>query len=414
MQKTKSLNRFWPMLLLSLCSALLGAWSVYILLRYVPRSGPAIVEVARTLDARPRESSPAVPPERLRAASAEYTQSEQNNIAVYEDTNQAVVNITALKESQLFNWFFGPIPQKDEAIGSGSIIDGKGYVLTNNHVIRNASKLLLTLYDGTQFEGEIAGSDPENDLAIVRFDPKGRRLSTISFVENGTLQVGQKVFAIGNPYGFERTLTVGIVSGLGRPIQNENGLIIQDMIQTDASINPGNSGGPLLNSAGKMIGVNSSIYSPTGSSVGLGFAVPIRTIKRVLPDLIRYGEVRRGWIDIQVIPLFAQLVRYSRLPVAKGLLVSQVARGSEAEKAGLRGGRRDQAVRSGNRLIYLGGDIITQIDGVDVDSMADLYSALEPTRPGDEVVLTVVPSGRRSAASKKLRVKLSNRKRRKR
>ena len=402
MQKGK--HSITQMLGLSLCSALLGAWSVYILLRYTPR--PAIVEVAQSLDVRPRDSSPA--PDRLRAAA--YTQSEENNIAVYEETNQAVVNITALKEARLFfNWFFEPIPRRDEAIGSGSIIDAKGYVLTNNHVIQNAAKLLLTLYDGTQFEGEIAGSDPENDLAIVRFDPKGRRLSTISFVENGALQVGQKVFAIGNPYGFERTLTVGIVSGLGRPIQNENGLIIQDMIQTDASINPGNSGGPLLNSAGRMIGVNSSIYSPTGSSVGLGFAVPIRTIKRVLPDLIRYGEVRRGWIDIQVIPLFAQLVRYSRLPVAKGLLVSQVARGSEAEKAGLRGGRRDQAVRSGSRLIYLGGDIITQIDGVDVDSMADLYSALEPTRPGDEVVLTVVQSGR--TAPKKLRVRLSNRKR---
>ena len=409
MQKAKNSIHFWQMLLLSFCSALLGAWSVYIVMRYLPHNDSAITEVAQNLDAQQSVSSPRLQsPDHLRSVNSEYTQNEQNNIAVYEETNQAVVNITALKKKQFFNWFFEPIPRRDEAIGSGSIIDGKGYVLTNNHVIQNASKLLLTLYDGTQFEGEIAGSDPENDLAIVRFDPKGRRLRAISFVENGTLQVGQKVFAIGNPYGFERTLTVGIVSGLGRPIQNENGLIIQDMIQTDASINPGNSGGPLLNSAGKMIGVNSSIYSPTGSSVGLGFAVPISTIKRVLPDLIRYGEVLRGWIDIQVIPLFPQLVRYSRLPVEKGLLVSQVARGSEAEKAGLRGGRRDQAVRSGSRLIYLGGDIITQIDGVDVDSMADLYSALEPTRPGDEVVLTVM----QRSASKKIRVKLSNRKRR--
>ncbi|MEM9423656.1 MAG: trypsin-like peptidase domain-containing protein [Spirochaetota bacterium] len=335
-----------------------------------------------------------------------YTGSEANNIEVYENTNRAVVNITALKETQVFNWFFEPIPREDEAIGSGSIIDTDGYILTNNHVVQNASKLLITLYDGSQVKGEIVGSDPENDLAIVRFAPNGRKLHTLAFVQDEHLQVGQKVFAIGNPYGFERTLTVGIVSGLGRPIQNENGLIIQDMIQTDASINPGNSGGPLLNSQGKMIGVNSAIYSPSGGSVGLGFAVPISTVKRVLPDLIQYGEVRRGWIDIQVIPLFPQLVRYSRLPVEKGLLVSQVFAGSEAEKAGLRGGERNQAVRRGNQVIYLGGDIITQIQDMEVASMADLYSALEPTRPGELIRLTIIRDGK----ERNLNIKLSKRK----
>ncbi len=409
---------------LSFCSGFAGALLVYLAMTYLPqpRQGGQIVEVTQNSGvaqlgkyetaASPRAASEpdsellAKATQRLAGARPPaYTESEWNNIKVYQKTNEAVVNITSWKETQIFNWFFEPIPHKDEEIGSGSIIDPKGYILTNNHVVSNASKLLITLYDGSQFEGETAGSDPENDLAIIRFDPKGRKLNTISFVNNDSLEVGQKVLAIGNPYGFERTLTVGIISGLGRPIKNENGLIIQGMIQADASINPGNSGGPLLNSAGRMIGVNSSIYSPTGSSVGLGFAVPVSTVKRVLPDLIRYGEVRRGWIDIQVIALFPQLVRYSRLPVKKGLLVSRVREGSEAAKAGLRGGQRNQVVRSGNRVIYLGGDIITKINDTEVADTADLYSALEPTRPGEIVLLEVLRDGKK----RKLRVKLSTR-----
>ncbi len=377
------------MVALNFCSGFLGAVLVYLAINYfdgqTKQTSTKLIEIKTDY------------PEAQAVSwyQKSYTNSEANNIKVYEKTNQAVVNITAWKETRIFNWFFEPIPRKDEAIGSGSIIDKDGYILTNSHVVQNASKLLITLYDGSQFEGKTVGSDPENDLAIVRFEPKGRKLSTIAFVKEEGLQVGQKVFAIGNPYGFERTLTVGIVSGLGRPIQNENGLIIQGMIQTDASINPGNSGGPLLNSQGKMIGVNSSIYSPNGGgSIGLGFAVPISTVKRVLPDLIQFGEVRRGWIDIQVIPLFPQLVRYSNLSVEKGLLISQVLKNSEAEKAGLKGGQPNQAVRRGNQIIYLGGDIITQINNSEVSSMADLYSALEPTQPGDKVSLTVIRNGK--------------------
>ena len=411
------------MLGLSFASGSVGALLVYLAMTYLPAHGRESGARMHEVIADNTVSDIAQPARGVRGAStrdsaqlaqlagsrlqAGYIDNEVNNIEVYEETNQAVVNITARKETQVFSWFFEPIPREDEAFGSGSIIDAAGYILTNNHVVQNASKVQVTLYDGSQFTGEIAGSDPENDLAIVRFAPKGRRLSTIRFVENDKLQVGQKVFAIGNPYGFERTLTVGIVSGLGRPIQNENGLVIQGMIQTDASINPGNSGGPLLNSRGQMIGVNSSIYSPTGSSVGLGFAVPVSTVRRVLPDLIKYGTVRRGWIDMKVIPLFPQLVRYKRLPVEKGLLVSEVLRGSEADKAGLQGGQRSQAVRSGKGVIYLGGDIITQIGDIEVSSMADLYSALEPTHPGDKLQMTVYRDGKK----REFEIRLSERKR---
>jgi len=209
------------------------------------------------------------------------------------------------------------------------------------------------------------------------------------------LRVGQKVLAIGNPFGLDRTLTTGIVSGLGRPLKARNDLVIRDMIQTDASINPGNSGGPLLNSRGEMIGINTMIFSPSGGSVGIGFAVPVNTARRVVPDLMEFGSVRRGWIDIVPRQLFPQLVQYARLPVEKGLLISEVLPGGNAEKAGLKGGDPKSAVRYGRTVIYLGGDILTVVDGMKVASIANLYEALEDNRPGDTVVVEFM-RGRRT------------------
>jgi len=199
------------------------------------------------------------------------------------------------------------------------------------------------------------------------------------------------VLAIGNPFAFERTLTVGIVSGLGRPIQTSRQNIIRDMIQTDASINPGNSGGPLLDTQGRMIGINTMIYSPSGGSVGIGFAVPVNTAKRVVAELIEYGKVRRGWIDASVVQLFPALVRYAKLPVNSGLLVSRTRRSGIAEKAGLRQGT--EPVRYGSSVIYLGGDIITSVDGMKTDTLADLYSALEDNKPGEKVAVEIIRSG---------------------
>jgi S1-C subfamily serine protease len=206
--------------------------------------------------------------------------------------------------------------------------------------------------------------------------------------------VGQKVLAIGNPFALERTLTVGIVSGLGRPIQTSRQHIIRDMIQTDASINPGNSGGPLLDTQGRMIGINTMIYSPSGGSVGIGFAVPVNTAKRVVTELIQYGKVRRGWIDATVVQLFPSLVRYANLPVNTGLLVSRTRRNGLAERAGLRQG--SEPVQYGRSVIYLGGDIITSVNGMKTDTLADLYSSLEACKPGDRVKVEILRGGRQS------------------
>ena len=272
----------------------------------------------------------------------------------------------------------------------------KGYVLTNNHVVEGAQKVYINLADGSQFEGKVVGTDLENDLSIVKFDPEGKDLTVIPFGTSANLKVGQKVLAIGNPYGLERTMSTGIVSAPGRPIKNDDNLIIRDMIQTDASINPGNSGGPLLNTKGEMIGITTMIYSPSGGSVGIGFSVPVDTARRVVPDLIEYGRVQRGWIDIDPIQLFPNLVRYADLPVSEGILVSSVTRNSEADSAGLRGGSRSRAIRlNPTTIAYLGGDIIVGIDGKKITGYSDFYSALEDTRPGDRVTLMVV-RGRRT------------------
>ena len=244
---------------------------------------------------------------------AAYTEDERLNIMIYEQLNAGVVNITT--ETVAINWFLEPVPQAGGS-GSGSIINTRGYVLTNNHVIDKANKVFINLADGSQFEGTVIGTDPENDIAVLKFDPpSGMDLQVIPFGSSDNLKVGQKVLAIGNPFALERTLTVGIVSGLGRPIQNTANHIIKNMIQTDASINPGNSGGPLLNTQGQMIGINTMIYSPSGGSVGIGFAVPINTAKRVVAEIIEFGKVRRGWIDATVVQLFPSLVRYANLPM---------------------------------------------------------------------------------------------------
>jgi S1-C subfamily serine protease len=348
---------------------------------------PAITGTAEKLPAQPVQYSGTV------------SSDESNSISIYERLNRAVVNVTSV--SFEYNWFLEPVPK--EGTGSGSIIDQKGHVLTNYHVIKDARELSVTLADGMNYKGEIVGVDPENDLAVIKFDPNGQRLTTIPFGSSADLRVGQKVLAIGNPFALDRTLTTGIVSGLGRPVRTDSGLLIREMIQTDASINPGNSGGPLLNSRGEMIGINTMIYSPSGGSVGIGFAVPVDTAKRVVPDLLRYGEVQRGWIDIVPVQLFSALVRYASLPVSEGVLVSEVEPGSNADKAGLKGG--EKAVRYGRSIIKLGGDIIVEVDGMAVATLMDLLGALEDNKPGETVQVKVL----RDRQDKTLYVKLSKR-----
>ena len=327
------------------------------------------------------------------SSEEKYTQDEIQNITVYQKCAPGVVNINTQVAG--VNWFLEPVVQ-DGGSGSGSIIDKRGYVLTNGHVVKGASKIYVSLSDGTQYEAKIIGQDRDSDLTVIKFDPpEGLVLQTISFGDSSKLNVGQKVIAIGNPYGFNRTMTTGIVSALGRPVKNPNTQrIIRNMIQTDTAINPGNSGGPLLDTSGKMIGVNTMIYSSSGSSAGIGFSVPAETAIRVASDLLKYGKVRRGQLDVTLVQLNNTIANYANLDISSGLLVSRIQKGGNAEKAGIIQGT--QAVRYGynQNIIYLGGDIITNIDGISISSYTDYYSALESKKPGDTISVTVHRNGK--------------------
>lgn len=313
-------------------------------------------------------------------SETKYTSEEIQNINVYESCSEAVVNINT--QITAYDWYLEPVV-KEGGSGSGSIIDTRGYVLTNVHVISGASKIYVALSDGNQFEATVVGTDPESDLAVIKFTPpEGTELHTIPFGDSTKLKVGQKVIAIGNPFGLARTMTTGIISALGRPIQSGN-YIIKNMIQTDTAINPGNSGGPLLDTNGRMIGINTMIYSSTGSYAGIGFCVPAETAVRVASDILKYGKVKRGILQIETVQLTRRISSYARLDITQGLLVSKVTSGGNADVAGIMGGT--EAVRYGRNIIYLGGDIITQIDNIPVASLADYYLALESKRPGDMV-----------------------------
>jgi S1-C subfamily serine protease len=327
---------------------------------------PALVAPPYQAEAQPT-------PEQLLALSPE----ERATYEAYSSANRGVVNITSL--SLAYNWFLQPSPQ--EGTGSGSILDQNGNVLTNHHVIKGAARLYVTLYDGSKFEARVVGVDPENDLAVIIFDPSGRELAPVPFGTSKGLIIGQKVAALGNPFGLERTLTLGVVSGLRRPLLTPEGFIIRELIQTDAAINPGNSGGPLLNLQGEMVGINTMILSPAGGNIGIGFAVPADTARRVVDDILSYGVVRRGWIEIEAIPLFPMLAEKAGLATKRGILISRTIRGGNAEKAGLRGGDPARSLALGGRTFLLGGDVILSIDGLPVWTVMDFLGALEATRP---------------------------------
>lgn len=321
-----------------------------------------------------------------------YTQDEIQNISVYEKCSDAVVNISTKVIS--YSWFYDPYPT-DGGSGSGSIIDKRGYVVTNRHVIKDAYKIYISLSDGTQYEGTLVGEDSQTDLAVIKFTPpENMELTTIGFSDSNKLRVGQKVIAIGNPFGFDRTMTTGIISSLGRPIQSNN-TIFRDMIQTDTAINPGNSGGPLFDTQGRMIGINTMIYSTSGSSAGVGFAIPVNTAKRIVSDLMKYGKVKRGSLNISAVQISSTLSRYIDLPVKEGLLVSEVDEKSNAYKAGLKGGTEAVRFTRSSQIFYIGGDIITAINGTPVSSSADYNSVLESTKPGDTAIVSVIRGSER-------------------
>jgi S1-C subfamily serine protease len=304
------------------------------------------------------------------------------------------VNITTT--TLTYDFFLRPVPT-ESGTGSGAVIDDEGHIVTNYHVVRGAERMEVTLPDKTKFEAELIGADPNKDLAVIRVRvPKGR-LTPIPLGTSKGLLVGQKVLAIGNPYGLDRTLTTGIISSLGRSIQAPNGLIIDDIIQTDAAINPGNSGGPLLNSLGQIIGVNTAILSGGNSgSIGIGFAIPADTVRRITSELITTGYVRYPWIGIRSMVALADYPGLSdalQLNAQGGMMVVDIDANSPAAKAGLR--ESTQQLRIGYRRLPVGGDVIMQVQGKPVNSVQELQTEIYRYKPGDKVTVTVLRNNRR-------------------
>lgn len=316
---------------------------------------------------------------------------EQNNIEVYKTISPGVAFITS---TTVREDFFGNVSERPDGSGSGSVIDREGHILTNYHVIEGARNLTVSFGGTKTYPAKVVGGDPDTDLAVIKIEPPPEGLTVISFGDSNNLIVGQKVLAIGNPFGLDRTLTTGVISGLQRPIRSvsapgaPNGRIIEGAIQTDASINPGNSGGPLLDKFGRMIGINSQILSRSGGSVGVGFAIPVNIAKRVVPQLIRSGAVIRPKLGIGSQDVGVLLNRGVPLPVKEGLLVINVARGGAAERAGLRGVSQDSA----GEIVL--GDIITAVDGEKVTSQDDLYRILDRKQINDTVQVQYLRDGR--------------------
>lgn len=305
---------------------------------------------------------------------------EQLNIAVYKKALPSVVNITSTAVA--FDFFYGPVPQ--QGMGSGFVIDGEGHILTNYHVIENARRLEVTTSDKKKYKAQIVGVDPTHDLAVIQIPSKSVPAAEIG--DSKDLVVGQKVYAIGNPFGLSGTMTRGIISSI-RSVRGPKGFI-DEAIQTDAAINPGNSGGPLLNSRGQVIGINSMILTGGAEqSAGIGFAIPVNTAKAVLDDLVHLGRVRRPELGVATLPIGPELADQMGLAADSGLLVLQVIPGSAADRAGLRGGT--ERAYLGNTAITLGGDLIVAIDGQPIEDQQELSHVMQNHRAGDVVTVTV-------------------------
>jgi S1-C subfamily serine protease len=354
------------------------------------RYGPHVPE---SVDAVP---APASAPESAPVSEPNLDPTEAENVRIYRQASRSVANI--LTKTVEYDFFFNPVPV--EGAGSGFLIDTDGHILTNHHVVQGAQTIEVTFGDHSTYKARLIGADSVNDIALIQIDTKGRKLAPLPLGDSRNLLVGQRVLAIGNPFGFASTLTTGVVSSLGRTVQTGENTFIDEAIQTDAAINRGNSGGPLLNSRGEAIGINSAIFSPSGTTAGIGFAIPINTAKRVAEDLISQGRVRRATIGAEGRSLWADLAEALNLPVQKGVLVERVDPRGPAAQAGIRGGNR--SVLAGLRELRIGGDVIVAVNGKEVNSQSDLNLLLNRARPGDTVTLTVVREGRRIEVPVKL------------
>ena len=324
------------------------------------------------------------------------TEDESINVRIYRQASPAVANI--LTKATEYDFFMDPVPV--EGAGSGFIIDPRGYILTNYHVIEGAQSIEVVLGDQSRHSAKYIGADQRNDVALIKIDPRGKQLTSLKLGDSNSIQVGQKVLAIGNPFGFQSTLTTGVVSAVGRTVRTTETTAIEEAIQTDAAINRGNSGGPLIDTHGDVIGINTAIYTPSGTTAGIGFAIPINTAKNIASDLIASGRVHRAILGVQTISIAGGLGEALDLPVQEGLLVEVATKGGPASKAGIRGG--DRVVLAGMTRLYIGGDVIVAIDGQKVSDQFDINRILNHRRPGDTVNVTVYRGGKKTDIAVKL------------
>ncbi len=331
----------------------------------------------------PAETDPETPEIAPKALPAE---SEQDTVQVFKRVSPSVVSVA--NKARIRGGFMGmQVYEIPRGLGSGFIWDKKGHLVSNFHVIEGASAIQVTLSDGSEYEAQVVGVAPDHDIAVLKIEAPAEKLTPIAIGTSKDLQVGQKVLAIGNPFGLKGSLTVGIVSSLGRSMRAATGVTIHDVIQTDAAINSGNSGGPLLDAAGRLIAINTAIISPSGGSVGLGFAIPVDTAREVVPQIITYGRVKRAGLGVELFPDYL-----ARQFGVRGAIIRRVQRRGAAKRAGLRGTR-------GNDV----GDIIVEIDGQPVRSIVELREILLAHRAGDEINVVYVRNHRKNEVTVKLR-----------
>jgi len=376
---------------LILIALILVSGAFWIGARYGPRQVED-VEARRLANNPATARSPAPAPDH----NEQLTEDEAINVRIYRQASPAVANI--LTKTTEYDFFMDPVPV--EGAGSGFVIDPRGYILTNYHVVAGAQSIEVILGDKTRAPAKYIGADQRNDVALIKIDPKGKQLAALPLGDSSALQVGQKVLAIGDPFGFNSTLTTGVVSALGRTVQTSDTTFIEDAIQTDAAINRGNSGGPLINTHGDVIGINTAIYTPSGTTAGIGFAIPINTAKLIANDLMTEGKVRRAYLGVRTISVAGWLAEALDLPVQDGLLVEEAYRGGPAAGAGIRGGNR--MAQAGMRTIAIGGDVIVGIEGQKVSNQFDIDYILNHKRPGDTVNVTLYRGGKKMEIPVKL------------
>jgi S1-C subfamily serine protease len=371
---------------LCLVSSFFGA-SLVLLFQYAEFTTAQESPVSQAAPARLPTAPPSAP---LKTTSElSLTDEEKVNIGVYENTNRSVVHITTRTvQSDAFFMF----EQQAEGSGSGAVLDKDGYILTNHHVISGTREIRATLFNGESFPAGLVGQDPINDIAVLRIEADADLLHPVTLADTSGLQVGQKVYAIGNPFGLERTLTVGIISSLNRTLPSQSGRTMKSIIQIDAALNRGNSGGPLMNSSGRLIGMNTAIASRTGENTGVGFAIPAATVARVVPQLIENGRVVRPDLGVTRVH-----------QTEDGLMVAAVAKGGPADQAGVRGFKLVRTQERRGPYVYEktfvdrnAADVIVAVDGRPVSTVDELLTQVEKKQPGEEVVLTVIREQRQS------------------